>query len=257
MGVIRIAISLAAFDAICATLPAGSVGYEPQLNEKGECLIWLEAAMVDRLGAMRGPGRELQRRDPADRGAGGQISMADRYNEGKALDAVLRFIEARDNALRKNDGWSPDDPKDPDPDPLRRVRLRLHGRAIALCLRAHPHRALPQPNQVRGPQPEALRSDHRAFRSSIRSGVLGTYRSRRCVRRVDRERTSVRCKTPSSNGSRRTLRSFRSPRFTTDALTRLWVSSPMAFRFGFLCTGPRLKAPITRATVPFAVGSRG
>jgi hypothetical protein len=47
--------------------------------------------------------------------------MADRYNEGKALDAVLRFIEARDNARRKDDGRSPDDPKDPDPDPLRRV----------------------------------------------------------------------------------------------------------------------------------------
>ena len=47
--------------------------------------------------------------------------MADRYNEGKALDAVLRFIEARDSALRKNDGWSPDDPKNQDPDPLRRV----------------------------------------------------------------------------------------------------------------------------------------
>jgi hypothetical protein len=47
--------------------------------------------------------------------------LADKDNEGKALDAVLRFIEARDNALRKDDGWSPDDPKDPDPDPLRRV----------------------------------------------------------------------------------------------------------------------------------------
>ena len=40
--------------------------------------------------------------------------MADRYNEGKALDAVLRFIEARDNALRKDDGRSPDDLNDPD-----------------------------------------------------------------------------------------------------------------------------------------------
>jgi hypothetical protein len=45
--------------------------------------------------------------------------MADRYNEGKALDAVLRFIEARDNALRKDDGRSPDDLMDPDR--LRRV----------------------------------------------------------------------------------------------------------------------------------------
>ena len=53
---IRIAITLAAFEAIAATLPLGSVGYEPQLNEKGERLVWLEAAVVDRLAAMRGPG---------------------------------------------------------------------------------------------------------------------------------------------------------------------------------------------------------
>jgi hypothetical protein len=52
---IRIAISPAAFDAICATLPLGSVAVEAEANERGERLIWLEAAMVDRLGAMRGP----------------------------------------------------------------------------------------------------------------------------------------------------------------------------------------------------------
>jgi hypothetical protein len=40
------------------------------------------------------------------------VSVADRYNEGKALDAVLRFIEARDGALRQSDGRSPEDPKD-------------------------------------------------------------------------------------------------------------------------------------------------
>ena len=45
--------------------------------------------------------------------------MAGRYNEGKAIDAVLRRIEARDHALRANDGRSPDDLNDPDP--LRRV----------------------------------------------------------------------------------------------------------------------------------------
>ncbi len=37
-----------------------------------------------------------------------------RYNEGKALDAVLRFIEARDHAPRENDGRSPDELNDPD-----------------------------------------------------------------------------------------------------------------------------------------------
>ena len=53
---IRIAISAKAFDAIAATLPLGSVGFERQPNEKGERLVWLEATIVDRLGAMRGPG---------------------------------------------------------------------------------------------------------------------------------------------------------------------------------------------------------
>ena len=46
----------AAGEAIAATLPLGSVGYEPQTNAKGERLVWLESAIVDRLAAMRGPG---------------------------------------------------------------------------------------------------------------------------------------------------------------------------------------------------------
>ena len=40
--------------------------------------------------------------------------MAARYNEGKAIDAVLRRIEAREALVRSNDGWSPDDEHDPD-----------------------------------------------------------------------------------------------------------------------------------------------
>jgi hypothetical protein len=53
---VRIAISVEAFEAIARTLPLGSVAVEAEPNERGERLIWLEAAMVDRLGAMRGPG---------------------------------------------------------------------------------------------------------------------------------------------------------------------------------------------------------
>ena len=53
---IRIAISEAAFDAIAATLPLGSVGYENATNERGERLIWLDHAVVARLRAMRGSG---------------------------------------------------------------------------------------------------------------------------------------------------------------------------------------------------------
>jgi hypothetical protein len=53
---IRIAITPAAFEAIAATLPLGSVGYEPKVDAQGQRLVWLETAIVDRLGAMRGPG---------------------------------------------------------------------------------------------------------------------------------------------------------------------------------------------------------
>jgi hypothetical protein len=38
---IRIAITPAAFEAIAATLPLGSVGYENTTNERGERVIWL------------------------------------------------------------------------------------------------------------------------------------------------------------------------------------------------------------------------
>jgi hypothetical protein len=54
---IRIAITQAAFKAIASTLPLGSVGYENNTNERGERLVWLEAATVNRLKAMRGLAR--------------------------------------------------------------------------------------------------------------------------------------------------------------------------------------------------------
>jgi hypothetical protein len=53
---IRIAITPAAFEAIAATLPLGSVGYENETNERGERCVWLAPNVVDRLKAMRGPG---------------------------------------------------------------------------------------------------------------------------------------------------------------------------------------------------------
>ena len=36
-----------------------SVGYENQINERGERLIWLEPNVVKRLRAMRGPGESF------------------------------------------------------------------------------------------------------------------------------------------------------------------------------------------------------
>jgi hypothetical protein len=53
---IRIAVSQAAFEAIASTLPVGSVAFDPEPNEKGERLIWIEAAVADKLAAMRRPG---------------------------------------------------------------------------------------------------------------------------------------------------------------------------------------------------------
>jgi hypothetical protein len=43
---VRIAITQAAFDAIASTMPLGNVGYENQVNDRGERLIWLDRAVV-------------------------------------------------------------------------------------------------------------------------------------------------------------------------------------------------------------------
>ena len=40
-----------AFEAIASTLPFGSVGYENQINERGERLIWLDHAVVSTHGS--------------------------------------------------------------------------------------------------------------------------------------------------------------------------------------------------------------
>ena len=55
-SVIKIAISIEAFEAMARTLPLDSVSYENEANEQGERYVWLEPAVVNRLGAMRGPG---------------------------------------------------------------------------------------------------------------------------------------------------------------------------------------------------------
>jgi hypothetical protein len=52
---IRITSTEAAFEAIAKTLPLGSVAYEAEDAERDKRHVWLEPAMVDRLGAMRGP----------------------------------------------------------------------------------------------------------------------------------------------------------------------------------------------------------
>jgi hypothetical protein len=53
---IRIAITAEAFEAITTTLPLGSVGFETEVDAKGERLVWVETAVADRLTALRQPG---------------------------------------------------------------------------------------------------------------------------------------------------------------------------------------------------------
>jgi hypothetical protein len=55
---VRIAISQAAFNAIAATMPLGSVGFDAQTNEQGERLIWLPREVLAKLTAMRGAGED-------------------------------------------------------------------------------------------------------------------------------------------------------------------------------------------------------
>jgi hypothetical protein len=53
---IRIAISAAAFEAIAATMPLGSVDFERHPADDGQKLVWLEPHVVNKLRALRGPG---------------------------------------------------------------------------------------------------------------------------------------------------------------------------------------------------------
>lgn len=56
---IRISISPAAYDTIADTLRLGSVGVEPEINDKGERLVWVDVGVANKLSAMRGPGESL------------------------------------------------------------------------------------------------------------------------------------------------------------------------------------------------------
>jgi hypothetical protein len=53
---IRIAITAAAFEAIVATLPFGTVSFERDPDASGDRLIWLAPHVLDKLTAQRTPG---------------------------------------------------------------------------------------------------------------------------------------------------------------------------------------------------------
>jgi hypothetical protein len=55
---VRIFVTEEAFEAIKATMPVGSVAFEPEVT-KGLRRIWLERAVVDKLARLRGPGESF------------------------------------------------------------------------------------------------------------------------------------------------------------------------------------------------------
>ncbi len=75
------AITPTAYDAICSTLSRGAPMWPPQ-GQRGNCLIDVEAAVVDRLAAMRGP--EEDYRDVILR-----LAQLERAASGLLLCAVL------------------------------------------------------------------------------------------------------------------------------------------------------------------------
>ena len=52
---IRVALTDAAYDAVASTLPKGAARW-PMQRDRGQCFIQVEAAVVDRMRAMRRPG---------------------------------------------------------------------------------------------------------------------------------------------------------------------------------------------------------
>ena len=52
---IRIALSDTAYETIASTLPKGSARW-PMQRDRGQCFMQVEAAVVDRMRAMRRPG---------------------------------------------------------------------------------------------------------------------------------------------------------------------------------------------------------
>jgi hypothetical protein len=53
--VIRIAITVEAFDAIAAMLASGNVLYESERTAQGGYLVWLDERVVNNLERLRGP----------------------------------------------------------------------------------------------------------------------------------------------------------------------------------------------------------
>jgi hypothetical protein len=55
-GMVRLSINPAAFDAIAATMPLGSAGFENARDSNGDWLIWLPHDVLAKLNRLRGPG---------------------------------------------------------------------------------------------------------------------------------------------------------------------------------------------------------
>ena len=116
---IRIATTAEAFEALTSTLPVGSVGFEPQPNEKGERLVWLETVVVDPGEASSGRCLTIStRRQAAKSGSRSPSSTAAAGRDrgawlirGKTLFHYTQVFRAvmilRDGVIRRSSGNTP------------------------------------------------------------------------------------------------------------------------------------------------------
>jgi hypothetical protein len=95
---IQIAISQAAFDAIAATMPFGTMNYEPQPNENGERLIWLEERWFDKLNSIRRSGETTRTPSSGSLRCGKDIGHTSDAEQTQSHARRRRELQRRDPA---------------------------------------------------------------------------------------------------------------------------------------------------------------
>jgi hypothetical protein len=95
---IRIAITAEAYEAIARTLALGTVACEPQPNENGERVIWIEERWLDKLNSIRRSGELLGGHHQAGRAVGRtldtQATLRKHRRSGESYsNAILRLAE--------------------------------------------------------------------------------------------------------------------------------------------------------------------
>jgi hypothetical protein len=98
---IGITVTAEAYVAIKATLPADTQTWPTSPAHQGDVIICLDQAMVDRLGAMRGPGESYSDVSDARRydNRGAISGGSEGYNDSACARTMRRRLRPLDNCL--------------------------------------------------------------------------------------------------------------------------------------------------------------